>query len=138
VANAERWGHIVKSTVLYVEDNVANIRLVERILQLRPDVSLLVATTGQAGLQVATESLPTLILLDRRLPDMLGDEVIVKLKASTLTAAIPIVVFSGDSRSSEIAAVLDIGADEFLPKPFDLDDFLHMVDRFCAPPGDRE
>jgi CheY-like chemotaxis protein len=121
----------VNNTVLYVEDNEDNIVLVQRILKLRPHISLLIATTGERGLQMARDWRPGLILLDRRLPDIRGEEVIGQLKASAITATIPVVVLSGDSAIAEL--VIELGADEFLPKPFDLKELLKTVDRFCGP-----
>jgi CheY-like chemotaxis protein len=121
----------VKSTVLYVEDNDNNIRLVERILQRRIAVDLVVAMTGVQGLRMAQANPPRLILLDRRLPDMHGDEVLRELKAGDHTAAIPVVVLSGDAEQDHAAGVLALGADGFLSKPFDIHQFLAIVDRFC-------
>jgi CheY-like chemotaxis protein len=86
-------------TVLYVEDNDDNIHLVKRILKRRTTVDLVVATTGRQGLQLAQDTLPRLILLDRRLPDIHGNEVLRQLKSSTLTANIPVVMLSGDTTS---------------------------------------
>jgi CheY-like chemotaxis protein len=119
-------------TVLYVEDNEDNIMLVERILRRRPEVGLEVAKTGAEGLRLAQDTAPDLILLDRRLPDMLGPEVLRQLKQAPDTSAIPVVVLSGDSAADHADEVLDLGASEFLPKPFELSQFLAMIDRFCA------
>jgi CheY-like chemotaxis protein len=118
-------------TVLYVEDNNDNIRLVERILQRRPNVDLVVATTGGEGIRLAREAAPGLILLDRRLPDMLGNEVLRQLNAVPATSTIPVVVLSGDSGQEHAADILRLGAAEFLGKPFDVSQFLAMIDRFC-------
>jgi CheY-like chemotaxis protein len=124
----------MKSTVLYVEDNDDNIRLVQRILKLRPEVELLIATDGQQGLDVARSAIPGLILLDRRLPDMLGVEVLRTLKAAVHTAMIPVVVLSGDSARGHATEVLGLGAEEFLVKPFEIGELLDIVDRFCPNP----
>jgi len=120
------------NTVLYVEDNDTNIALVERILRRRPGIELVTATTGDRGLQIAQAIEPSLILLDRRLPDMLGNEVLRRLKASDRSAAIPVVVLSGDSASEQATEILELGADEFLAKPFDVLQLLAIVDRFCG------
>jgi len=121
----------MSNTVLYVEDNDDNIRLVERLLsKRRPDVVLTVATSGQDGIRMAQHTAPNLILLDRRLPDMLGDDVLRELKGATATAAIPVVMLSGDSASDNGAEVLRLGAVDFLSKPFEFDQLLAVVDRF--------
>jgi DNA-binding response OmpR family regulator len=120
------------NTVLYIEDNENNIRLIERILKRRPAIELVVATSGGQGLHLAQDKTPRLILLDRRLPDTLGNDVLRHLKASTHTATIPIVVISGDSGREQAAEILKLGADEFLSKPFDVSHLLTMVDRYCG------
>jgi CheY-like chemotaxis protein len=124
----------MNKTVLYVEDDDDNIRLVERLLsKRRPDVALVVATSGLDGIRMARHTAPDLILLDRRLPDMLGDDVLRELKAATATAAIPVVMLSGDSATEEGKEALRLGAAEFLAKPFELHQLLSIVDRFGDP-----
>jgi CheY-like chemotaxis protein len=122
----------MKRLVLYIEDAEVNIRLVERILKLRPQVELAAATTGEAGLVCAADNSPSLVLLDWRLPDIDGGEVLRRLKASHQTAAIPVVVFSGDSGQEKVEEILRLGAAQFLPKPFDIHQLLTIVDRFCG------
>jgi CheY-like chemotaxis protein len=117
-------------TVLYVEDNEDNIRLIERILQRR-DVHLVVARTGRQGLHLAATEGPDLILLDRRLPDLPGDDVLHALKAAPETAAIPVVVLSGDSAEEHTGPLLRLGAAGYLGKPFELSAILATVDRYC-------
>jgi DNA-binding response OmpR family regulator len=119
-------------TVLYVEDNDDNIHLVKLILKRRTTVDLVVATTGRHGLQLAQDTLPRLILLDRRLPDLHGNEVLRQLKTSTLTANIPVVMLSGDTTSEHATETLHLGAAEYLPKPFDVQQLLAIVDRYCG------
>lgn len=119
------------ATVLYIEDNEDNIRLVQRIMKRRPAITLAVATNGQHGLQHAQTQPPTLILLDRRLPDMLGDQVLHALKSSPDTARIPAAMISGDDID---ANQLELDVDEILPKPFDIARLLTIVDRICGDP----
>lgn len=121
-----------RPSVLYVEDDKTNIRLIERILRLRPGVDLVVATGGQAGIDLAVDCAPSLILLDRRLPDILGDEVLRRLKASTSTSGIPVIMFSGDSGREHVDEFLRLGAAGFLAKPISVADFLGVVDRYCV------
>jgi DNA-binding response OmpR family regulator len=119
-------------TVLYVEDDDTNIHLVTRILKRRTAIDLVIATCGHHGLQLAHDIAPRLILLDRRLPDIPGNEVLRQLKASTRTAMIPVVVLSGDSDPEHTTELLHLGASAFLPKPFDVLKLLAIVDRFCG------
>jgi CheY-like chemotaxis protein len=120
-------------TVLYIEDNADNIYLMQRIVKRRPDVDLIAAQTGAEGLRLAHEIRPALILLDRRLPDMPGNEVLTQLKAGNDTATIPVVVLSGDAAEDHAADVLNHGAEEFIAKPFEIHQIVALLDRFCAP-----
>jgi CheY-like chemotaxis protein len=117
--------------VLYVEDNATNVQLVERILDERPGIQLLAAGTAAEGLRLAEAEKPALILLDRRLSDMAGEQVLRRLKASPSTAAIQVVVISGDSGRQAADELLDLGASAFLAKPFDVEELLSVIDRFC-------
>lgn len=117
---------------LYIEDNAVNVRLVEKIVQLRPQISLTVAGTGERGLELAAESPPDLILLDWRLPKLQGSDVLRHLKATAATTHIPVVVFSGDSGRDQVAAIMRLGATQFLPKPFVIDQLLAVLDTFCG------
>jgi two-component system sensor histidine kinase/response regulator len=122
----------VTNAVLYIEDDPNNITLVGRILSRRPDLRLLSATNAHDGLELAQSADPRLILLDRRLPDMLGTEVLRRLKASTLTAEIPVVVLSGDSGRHHTDELMELGAAEFLAKPFDIHQLVTLIDRYFA------
>jgi CheY-like chemotaxis protein len=122
----------VTRTVLYIEDNADNVFLVECILRRRPDLELAHAGSGGEGLRLALEKLPAVILLDRRLPDMLGEDVLAQLKATDSTAAIPVVMLSGDDPADHAAAVMAGGAADFLAKPFQVDRFLALVDRLSS------
>ena len=73
----------------YIEDVPENLRLVERVLKRRPSITLLASASGGAGLDLARERHPDLILLDVHLPDMTGDEVIHGLQASLATSTSP-------------------------------------------------
>lgn len=119
------------SPVLYIDDNEDNLRLVARILgRYRAGTELLVAATGQDGLRAAIESRPGLILLDNRLPDATGGEVLQQLASTDVTAEIPVVILSGDSGQSTVTELLDGGAAGFLAKPFTVPEFIATLDRF--------
>jgi CheY-like chemotaxis protein len=130
----------MNNTVLYVEDNDDNIRLVERLLnKRRPGIALIVATNGTDGVRMARDALPSLILLDRHLPDMLGNEVLRQVKAEAGTAAIPVVVLSGDATAEAAAETLRLGAVDFLAKPFEFQQLLAIIDRYTVvPTGTQE
>jgi PAS domain S-box-containing protein len=115
-------------TVLYIEDNLSNLQLVERVLGRRRGVKLISAMRPQLGLDLAGEHHPDLILLDLHLPDMPGQEVLRRLQANPATAGIPVVVLSADARSSLIQELRDQGARAFLTKPLDVKELLGLLD----------
>lgn len=122
--------------VLYIEDNVANVNLVETLFADFSGIDLLVETRGEAGLARAVEVLPRLILLDMHLPDQSGDQVLLRLKGDPRTARIPVVVVSADATASHIKAVLAAGASHYLTKPLDVDRFLAVVEATLHPGAD--
>jgi len=115
-------------TVLYVEDNKSNLRLVERILAKRPHVKLLAAMDGPLGVELARQHEPALILLDLHLPGMDGEEVLKHLKADERTSDIPVVVVSADATNSRVERLLAGGAEAFLTKPLQVTRFMSLVD----------
>ena len=133
-------------TVLYVEDNPSNVKLVETIMGLRPEVTLLVATQGSLGVELAREHRPALVLLDLNLPDISGDEVLRRIRDDAGTADLRVVMVSADATSGQIDRLLAAGADDYLTKPFDIEQFIAVVDgaatsgraaRTSAPAADR-
>ena len=117
-------------TMLYIEDHAITRRLVEKMVRkLRPQIELHVATNARDGVQAAIDERPALILLDNRLPDATGGEVLRRLASSEATAAIPVIVISGASAKTG-EELLATGASGFLPKPFDIDQLMTMIDRY--------
>ena len=117
-------------TVLYIEDNPDNIRLVERLVKRHPQAELHTATNGRDGVQAAIDIRPALILLDNRLPDATGSQVLSQLKSSAATAGIPVVIVSGDSGGQAAKELLALGASDFLAKPFDIHQFMAIINRY--------
>jgi len=115
--------------LLYIEDNESNISLIEALLRRRPQIELHVAMNGHDGVRVARDVQPNLILLDNRLPDASGGEILQKLTSAPATAAIPVVVFTGDS-DEVIDELLANGAAESIGKPFNLQQFMGILDRY--------
>jgi CheY-like chemotaxis protein len=115
-------------TLLLIEDNQANVALMESILAQRPDVTLLTAPQARLGLDLARRHHPHLILLDVHLPDMRGDEVLRGLKDDPATREIPVVVVSADATREQEDRLLATGAHAYLTKPLDVRHFLHVVD----------
>ena len=117
-------------SVLYIEDDPDNIRLVERLLKRRPNVGLRVASSARDGITAAISEQPTLILLDNHLPDATGAEVLRQLVSAEATAAIPVVIVSGDSGRAIATELLATGASGFLEKPYDIHDLMALIDRY--------
>jgi CheY-like chemotaxis protein len=119
-------------TVLYIEDDASNRRLVERVLQRRPHLQLLLAKTGLSGLEMAGQNPPAVVLLDLALPDIDGEEVLRRLRVEPSTSSIPVIVISADANQRTIQRLLESGAEAFLTKPIDIDDLLRTIDGFVG------
>ena len=117
-------------SLLYIEDTVANVRLIEAILTRRPSIRLIPTMLGRLGLELAREHVPDLILLDLHLPDLDGSEVLRQLRADPRTKSIPVVVLSTDVTRAEDEQLLATGAGEYLTKPIGVRQLLETVDRY--------
>jgi len=115
-------------TLLYIEDNVSNLTLIEHLLSEYPPIKLISAMQGSLGLELAVRHQPDLILLDVHLPDLSGAEVLARLKANPRTSAIPVVVLSADATKSQIDRLMAAGANEYLTKPLEVDRFSKVVE----------
>ena len=123
-------------SLLYIEDNPSNLRLVERALEHRPGITFLSAMLGRVGLDLAREHRPDLIVLDLNLPDIGGDRVLAELRADSATAAIPVVILSAHATRRQRERLLALGARAYLTKPLDVQSFLASVDDFLGPASD--
>jgi len=118
----------VAGTVLYIEDNAANVKLVERLLARRPKVQLVSAPTGAEGLRRARVDRPGLILLDLHLPDMPGEDVLRRLWEDATTRVIPTVVLTADATPRQERRLIASGAKGYLTKPFNVGRVLETID----------
>jgi CheY-like chemotaxis protein len=114
--------------ILYIEDNMSNLRLIERVLAHRPDIQLISAMQGGLGIELAREDRPDLILLDLHLPDMPGAEVLRRLQEHSDTSTIPVVVISADATPGQIDELLAAGARSYLTKPLNLKQFAQVLE----------
>jgi len=117
--------------LLYVEDTVANVQVLEGILERRPSIRLIPAMLGRLGLDLAREHRPHLVLLDLHLPDLPGEQVLAELQADETTRDIPVVILSADA-TRDRAQFVASGAHAYLTKPIDLLRLLEVLDRFLA------
>jgi CheY-like chemotaxis protein len=123
-----------RQRVLHIEDNLSNLRLVERVLAERPDVEVVAAMQGRLGLQLAHEHRPALILLDLHLPDIGGEKVLEQLRDDPLTASIPVVIVSADATPGQVQRLTTAGARAYLTKPLDVRELLRILDESLAVP----
>lgn len=126
VASAET----LAAKVLYIEDNAANLKLVEKLFKRLPDIELYSAHEPYFGLELAATLRPALILLDINLPSIDGYEVLARLKAAKETAGIPVVAISANAMPGDIRRGLEAGFKEYLAKPIDVQKFIAMTKKF--------
>jgi PAS domain S-box-containing protein len=122
----------ISATVLYIEDNIGNVRLLERLLSHRPNLRLLTSLEGHLGVELAQHYRPDLILLDVHMPGLSGFEVLDLLRDDVRTAAIPVVMLSADASHDQIQRFRNAGARDYLTKPLDLTRFLVQLDGYLG------
>jgi PAS domain S-box-containing protein len=126
-----------RHTVLCVEDNPANLLLIERILARRGDIRLLSATEAVRGIEMAHEFLPDLILMDINLPGISGIVALSIIAADPAIAHIPVVALSANAMPRDIAKGLDLGFFRYLTKPIRIAEFTAALDAAFALPQRR-
>src|SRR5580704_8970761 len=115
-------------TLLYVEDNPANLKLVEQLIARRPDMRLLVATDGDLGVQLARANQPEVILMDINLPGISGIEALKILREDPATAHIPVVALSANAMPRDVEKGLQAGFFRYLTKPIRVNEFMNTLD----------
>lgn len=121
-------GGAAPRSVLYVEDNPANLQLVEQIFARRPDLRLLSARDGTSGIALARAARPDVILMDINLPGMSGIKAMQILHADSATAHIPVVALSANAMPRDIERGLEAGFFRYLTKPIKVTEFLETLD----------
>jgi len=114
-------------TILYIEDNPANLRLVAQVLGHMSNIRMWSAHEPLLGLELAEEHKPDLILLDINLPGMNGFEVLKNLRQSQATANIPVLAISANAMKQDIEKGLNAGFDDYITKPIDINKLMHSV-----------
>jgi PAS domain S-box-containing protein len=115
-------------TLLYVEDNPANLELVEQLIARRPDLRLLSAADGNLGIEFARAYQPDVILMDINLPGLSGIEALKILRADPATAHIPIIALSANAIPRDIEKGLEAGFFNYLTKPIKVNHFMDTLD----------
>ena len=129
VAEVPRW------TLLYVEDNPANLVLVEQIIARRTDITLITAVHGHEGIEIAKRYLPDVILMDLNLPGISGAGALKVLQADPVTAHIPVIAISANALARDISNGLAMGFREYLTKPINVIEFLAALDKVLTKIG---
>ena len=117
-----------RRTLLYVEDNPANLLLIERLIARRPDLCLLTATDGKRGIAIACEARPDVILMDINLPGISGVDAMRILANDPSTAKIPVVALSANAMPHDITRGLSAGFFRYLTKPIKVKEFMETLD----------
>jgi PAS domain S-box-containing protein len=117
-----------KTSVLYIEDDVANVQLVERLMMQRPNIHLITSLLGGLGVELAQQFRPDLILLDVHLTDIHGFEVLERLQGDSRTVDIPVIVISADATTWQRRRFRNAGVYDYLSKPLDLQQLLDVID----------
>ena len=120
------------NTLLYVEDNPANMALVEQLIARRPDLHLLTAVNGLLGIELARAQVPDVILMDINLPGLSGIEAMTILQKDPATTHIPVIAISANAMQSDIKAGLDAGFLQYITKPIKVDEFMAALDKALA------
>jgi signal transduction histidine kinase/ActR/RegA family two-component response regulator len=115
-------------TLLYVEDNPANLKLIEQLILRRPDMRLLSARDGNLGIELARANRPEVILMDINLPGISGIEAMRILRADPVTAHIPVVALSANAMPRDIEKGLAAGFFRYLTKPIKVNEFMQTLD----------
>jgi PAS domain S-box-containing protein len=115
-------------TLLYVEDNPANLKLVEQLIARRPDMRLLSARDGNTGIELARANLPAVILMDINLPGISGIEALSILRGDPATSHIPVVALSANAMPRDIEKGLQAGFFRYLTKPIRVNEFMDTLE----------
>jgi len=116
-----------RRTLLYVEDNPANMKLVEQLIARCPDIELLTAVNGTLGIEIARAAKPQVILMDVNLPGISGIEAMRILREDPATAHIPVVALSANAMPRDIAMGLELGFFRYLTKPIKVKEFMDTI-----------
>ncbi len=118
--------------ILYVEDNLANLKLMQGIIGLSDGLKLLSAHNAELGLEIARTQKPDMIILDINLPGMNGLEALHKLKEMKIVPEIPVIALSGAATKSDIKTGLDAGFQRYLTKPIDIKQVLEAINTLLS------
>jgi signal transduction histidine kinase/ActR/RegA family two-component response regulator len=128
VADTQVQANAKLRTLLYVEDNPANLMLIEDLIARRPDIRLLSARDGNRGVEIARASHPDVILMDINLPGISGLKALRILADDPATAHIPVIALSANAIPRDIEKGLEAGFFRYLTKPIKVNEFMETLD----------
>jgi PAS domain S-box-containing protein len=123
-----RHGAPLRSTLLYVEDNPANLELIKQLIARSPEISLLTAKDGRAGIRLARAKQPDVILMDINLPGISGIEALKILREDPATSHIPVVALSANAMMGDVEKGLKAGFFRYLSKPIKVREFTETLE----------
>jgi PAS domain S-box-containing protein len=132
LASHTKTSDTTQQTILYIEDNPANLRLVEQLVRRRKDLNLLSAPSAGLGIEMAMTYRPKVILLDINLPGMSGLDVITQLRKNMRLKSTSIIAVSANATQKDIEKAMEKGFDEYLTKPLDIKAFYSALDKYIA------
>ncbi len=115
-------------TLLYVEDNPANLKLVEQLIARRPEMRLLTAVNGNIGIELARNHQPEIILMDINLPGISGIQALKILREDPSMAHIPVLAISANAMPSDVKKGMEAGFFRYLTKPINVNEFMDTID----------
>ncbi len=119
-------------TLLYVEDNAANQKLIALFIARRSDIHLLSALNGKSGIEIAWVSRPDVIVMDINLPDISGFKALEMLRSDPTTAHIPVIALSANTQPLNVESGLEAGFFRYLTKPIRSNEFMKTLDLALA------
>jgi CheY-like chemotaxis protein len=126
------------ATVLAIDDNPINLKLIAQVMAMREHIHLLTAHAPELGIELARAHRPDLILLDINLPGMDGFQVLEEFKANAVLRAIPVIAITANAMAHDIERGRKAGFVDYLTKPIDIESFLQRIDRHLATPSVKE
>jgi two-component system cell cycle response regulator DivK len=124
---------VLGKRVLIVEDNEKNMKLFRDVLQAK-GYDPIEASSGEQAVELATEHVPDLILMDVQLPGIDGVEALARIRGNERTAAIPVLALTAQAMAGDRERFLAAGFDGYISKPVDVMEFIETVGRYCEAP----
>lgn len=117
-------------TILYIEDNPDNLKLVEQVLKINKNITLISAPQAEIGIDLARAHDVDLILMDINLPGMDGVEAMKILRRIESTRDLPILALSANAMKRDIQSALNAGFTDYIVKPINVPEFLEKINSF--------